>query len=79
MFYNLNENTEKIVSIDGRSFFVPYTLPEEVRALVVKMDSMNLLEGWNHIARKLLTPMNDVIPKLTQQGVADLISIIDSY
>lgn len=79
MYYNLNEHTEKIVSIQGRSFFVPYRLPEEVTKMVVEIDGKNLMDEWNAIAKKLLSPMNDVIPTLTKEGVAEFISIIDSY
>jgi hypothetical protein len=79
MFYDLNENTEKLVTIQGIGFFVPYSLPDDISKMIQEIGEKDMLKAWNEIAKKLLGLLNDSVPELTHQGVRDFISVIDKY
>ncbi len=80
MFYNLNTHLEKVIVLQGKEYFVPNKLPDEVRIMVERIDQKkSLIDQWNSIARKLLHEMNKHIPQLNKTGIQELISVIDSY
>lgn len=80
MFYNLNTLTEKVCTLQWKEYFVPYTLSDDIRKMIERIDQKKpLIKQWNHIAHALLGGMNETPPTLSEAGVREFISFIDSY
>lgn len=80
MHYNLNTHTEKVFSLQGKEYFVPSALSDDIRKMVERIDTNKPLgKQWNHIVHVLLGGMNASVPVLNEAGVREFISLINSY